>query len=327
MLKISLCMIVKNEEHNLRRCLGSVQGYVDEIVVIDTGSTDYTVSIAREFAALICKAPWEDDFSKARNLALERAGGDWILIMDADEELPLSTSKQLRTLADQPDVEAWTFSIISLEKVGDAESGTKHPGLRMFRNRPDYRFEGIVHEQIMPSILRSGKKEGNVLVKHSNLVIFHYGYIDSVRRQKATQRNIRLLKKELERLPCNSYVNFNMAVSLHTLGLLEDALCYYKLAMQYAGAGPVGHKPVLYRNYASCLIDYGEFVRALELIDEGLALYPDYPELHYLKGQVYQETGLYDQSRKWYSQCLQFSNVSSDYVITQGVTGDLARRI
>ena len=86
--RITVCLIVKNEEQFLAQCLKSVRGFAAQIVVVDTGSTDRTVEIAREFGAEIYSFAWCDDFAAARNAALEHATGDWILMLDADEELP-----------------------------------------------------------------------------------------------------------------------------------------------------------------------------------------------------------------------------------------------
>ncbi|MFN4149737.1 MAG: glycosyltransferase family 2 protein, partial [Candidatus Sericytochromatia bacterium] len=94
--KLSLCLITKNEEKNIARCLDSVQGIVDEIILLDTGSTDKTVEIAKNYNAKIFYSDWENDFSKARNESINKATGDWILILDADEELKEEVKGQIR---------------------------------------------------------------------------------------------------------------------------------------------------------------------------------------------------------------------------------------
>jgi len=94
--KLSACLIVKNEAHCLARCLESLVGLVDEIIVVDTGSTDATQEIARQYTQQIFTYPWRDHFAEARNIALQQATGDWILIIDADEVLPAESARQIR---------------------------------------------------------------------------------------------------------------------------------------------------------------------------------------------------------------------------------------
>lgn len=111
--RISLCMIVKNEAHNLQRCLASVAGAVDETIVIDTGSTDATCEIARAFGARVRTFPWNDNFSDARNASLELATGDWVLVLDADEALAEESKEVLRRLTAVDGVEGYFIKIIN----------------------------------------------------------------------------------------------------------------------------------------------------------------------------------------------------------------------
>jgi len=122
---LSLCMIVKNEEANLSRCLDSVKDIVDEIIIIDTGSTDNTVRIAESYGAKVFSIQWNDDFSEARNASLEKANGKWILLMDADDELAQEDRHKVRDLL-VDGIEGYFFKTISY--VGKA------PGVEMALN-------------------------------------------------------------------------------------------------------------------------------------------------------------------------------------------------
>ena len=106
-------MIVKNEESNIERCLSSVRDYVDEMLVLDTGSSDLTPLLAREQGAIVRFGQWENDFSKARNQSLQQARGEWILYLDADEELQPETGRELPRLANTCEAEAFAFKIIN----------------------------------------------------------------------------------------------------------------------------------------------------------------------------------------------------------------------
>ena len=97
-MQISSCLIVKNEAENIARCLESIKSISDEIIVVDTGSTDNTVEIAKSYGARIYFYEWDNNFSNARNFALEKATGDWIIFLDADEYFEENTPKELKNV-------------------------------------------------------------------------------------------------------------------------------------------------------------------------------------------------------------------------------------
>lgn len=318
---ITLCMIVKNEEQNIGRCLESVRGCVDEIVVVDTGSVDATPRIAETYGARVIHFPWSGDFARARNKGLEYATGQWVLVLDADEELPLETAAKLRILADTPDVEAWTFTVVSpLSSAVDAPR-LRHLNLRMFRNRKEYRFEGKVHEQVKPSIIRANPCAA---VKYSNLCIMHYGYLrDAVERRAKTMRNIALLKEALAEAPEDAFNNYNLAVSYFTLGDAESARRHYEIAYRRLDwCSPLA--AALCRNYGICLYEQGDYAAALELLDEGLAHFPDYPDLYFLQGQIFWDLGMLSQARTSFAKCTRFRKAPPEYTTLEGVTSFLA---
>ncbi|HWD18472.1 MAG TPA: glycosyltransferase, partial [Verrucomicrobiae bacterium] len=146
--RLSVCLIVKNEEAFLDACLASVRGLADQIVVVDTGSTDRTIEIARAHGAEVHAFAWCDDFSAARNAALERATGDWILSLDADEELLPAHRETLRREMANPDALAYRLPIIN---QGREDEGCSYVP-RLFRNAPGLFFLGRVHEQAFSSI-------------------------------------------------------------------------------------------------------------------------------------------------------------------------------
>ena len=150
---ISLCMIVKNEAHCLGRCLNSVHNHVDEIIIVDTGSEDSTVDIAQQYGAKVFHFPWRHDFAAARNFSLEQARGQWILYLDADEELEAPPENcSLRALTERSDVDAYYFDI---KNFSDNDELVRHINIRLFRNNPHYRFEGRLHEQILDAIMQA----------------------------------------------------------------------------------------------------------------------------------------------------------------------------
>ena len=185
---LSLCMIVKNEAALLGRCLASVQKAVDQIVVVDTGSTDTTVEVARRYGATVIQSDWRDDFSYSRNISIEHATGTWILWLDADDVVPESSITQIIELKKRSPDRVFGF-IVRNERPGN--TGTEFIQARMFPNSSDLRFERSIHEQIMPSALRKG-----LVMERCEVVVEHHGYAEPATLREKAARNVRLLLKE-----------------------------------------------------------------------------------------------------------------------------------
>ncbi len=195
---LSLCMIVRDEESDLPACLASARELVDEIVVADTGSTDGTVAVAERAGAHVVHAPWENDFAKARNASLAPARGRFILVLDADERLDAPDVASLRRRLASTKDEAFTIEIHSPLEGG---SVTVTPITRLFRNRPEHRYEGRVHEQILAAVARRAGTEG-LSPPPSGLRVQHHGYLAEARRKKAKgERNEALLRAAIADAP------------------------------------------------------------------------------------------------------------------------------
>ncbi|MEK3760263.1 glycosyltransferase [Paenibacillus sp. FSL P4-0338] len=281
---ISLCMIVKNEADNLARCLRSVRGTVDEIIIVDTGSTDATRSIARSFGARIIGLPWNGDFAAARNAGLALARGTWILVLDADEELEQGSREELLVCAKHTEYEAFFVRIHNHQGTERAsQTLTVNPILRMFRNRPGYRFSGIIHEQIAAVIVQ----ETPAAAMHmSTVVVHHYGYAAGVvERKDKISRNLGLLKQQLEESPGDAFQHFNLAVEYMRLGDYRQALKHIGTSLNLAEPG-TSYIHLLYKYKVRCLAVTGDYPGALEACGQGSLLFPDYPDLHHLKGAL-----------------------------------------
>jgi glycosyltransferase involved in cell wall biosynthesis len=205
---ISLCMIVRDEERFLARCLGAARSYVDEICVVDTGSTDRTVEIARSFGARVRTIAWPSSFAKARNASLDMATGDWILFLDADEVLRAETAAPLRAIADNPRIAAAHL------RVANHYDGGKRIDcliLRLFRRAPEHRFTGAIHEQVLDGVLATAAKTGQSIVE-TTITIDHYGYAEDVRSaKKKDERNRVLFETAVREEPANAYLWFKYA--------------------------------------------------------------------------------------------------------------------
>lgn len=184
---LSVCMITKNEEHNLPRALKSVCGLASEIIVIDTGSTDRTVDVARLFGARIGHTEWTWDFAAARNVSLADATGDWILVLDADEEITPQMRERLPgVLADVLD----SAVITSLLNMHNGQLTQRMDTVRLFRNFRGIRYRGRIHEQVLPSVADIG---GRAVWR--DLPLLHFGYTpEEDERKDRRDRNLRLLE-------------------------------------------------------------------------------------------------------------------------------------
>jgi len=196
-------MIVRNEEKRLADCLNSAKDAVEEIVIVDTGSTDRTVEIAKASGARVVPYPWNDDFSAARNFALEQVNSDWVLQLDADEALEADDLPQIREFIQRDDLDAVFVAIHNYERGPEGQRRTVvHAYPRLFRCRPGIRYQGIIHEFLTDLNATA----------FSGIRIYHYGYDCSEEELKVQrQRNEAICLRHLERDPTNAIACFNLA--------------------------------------------------------------------------------------------------------------------
>ncbi|HEX4265320.1 MAG TPA: glycosyltransferase [Verrucomicrobiae bacterium] len=213
---LSVCFITRNEEKNIARALASVRGVADEIIVADTGSTDRTIEIAKAAGAVVCHFPWCDDFSAARNFSISHARGDWILWMDADEELLPESVNELRACLERSDALAFFLRFQDLKQADRLDYFSLMWHLRLFRRRDDLRFQGRCHPDFRPGIREIEARTG-LQVLLSNITIRHYGYLGTLTEAKL-RRAVRLLELELRERPGQLYYLIEYARTLAQLG-------------------------------------------------------------------------------------------------------------
>ena len=196
MMKLSACYIVKNEERVLRKSMESLRDAVDEFVVVDTGSEDDTVAIAKEFGASIYFLPWEEDFSKPRYLAVDKATGDWIIFLDADEYVSEETMGNLRSIFDGLPAETIDGLILSLRNIDVDHGGElliESYAIRIFPKREGLRFCGRIHEELR---LHGNSLSRLARLSSDELQLVHTGYSASLSPAKA-ERNLSMLLREM----------------------------------------------------------------------------------------------------------------------------------
>ena len=225
MTMLSICLIVKNEENNIGRCLSSLSQITNkEIIIVDTGSTDRTKIIANQYQAEIIDHKWNNDFSDARNIAMEYARGDWVLILDADEELAPNSYQNLKTDIMRPNIIGYR---LPLENVGSPLHGVNYVP-RLFRNAPGLYFIGKIHETIYASLLVAGE-QWNMKQDMGSTRILHHGYQpDQIKIKDKIKRNLELYEDALTELPDEPSILMNYAHDLNYDGQTEKSYEIFK---------------------------------------------------------------------------------------------------
>jgi glycosyltransferase involved in cell wall biosynthesis len=264
--RLSVCLIVKNEEQFLGQCLQSVRDIAHQIVVVDTGSTDQTIEIAKKFNAEVHFFAWNDDFSAARNEALKYVTGDWVLSLDADEELMPEHRHTILEEMQSTGVMGYRLPIID---QGLEQEGCSYVP-RLFRNAPGLFFVGRVHEQIFSS-LEVRAKEWGLENRLGRTALLHHGYrkevVDS--RGKAA-RNLRLLQLAIEELPGEPNLVMNLGLELIRSGQLEAGLEQYREALRLMSVLPSRQvapelRETLLTQLTTHLLGAGRFSEIVEL--------------------------------------------------------------
>lgn len=269
-------MIVRDEEDVLPRCLESVRGAVDEVIVVDTGSSDRSAAIARKYGAKVVEFAWCDDFAAARNAGLEQASGDWILFLDADEALEQAAREQLRSWTAVSGCDGLFLNIHNY--TGSGQQGvTVNPVLRLFRNAPGHRFKGRIHEQIAAAIC---ERNPEAAFHVTDMVIHHYGYqTEIVERKDKVNRNVRLLQQAVAEEPGQPFHHYNLGVEYLRVGEAEQALESFGRARKMIDPTTTSYAHLLLKYEVRCLEHLQRWQEALDCVDGALELFPEYTDL------------------------------------------------
>lgn len=296
MKTISLCMITKNEEKNIRTCLESVKNYVDEIIIVDTGSTDKTIEIAKEYTNKVYNHKWNFDFSEARNKSLEKATKDWILFLDADEKMSTEQCVKLRNIIDNTQAEGL---FLRLENIVENKSLGDSVVLRAFKNNPLYRFRNKMHEQIIFSIEENGGYDN---IKPTNITILHFGYdpnVSNLEEKKA--RNIKILESYNEE-DKDGYFYYSLGNEYSRIDEAYKALEMYEKGIEYTDKNyhnnMPSYLPYLVVNLSKTFAYLNKYKLALNTIDNFQNKYSDFRDLYFLKCTYLMECGKISQSKE-----------------------------
>lgn len=309
MKTLSLVMIVKNEEAVLNRCLNSVKGIVDEIIVVDTGSTDRTKEIALSYDAKIYDYEWNDHFAEARNFALALSTSDWNLVLDADEYVVNDCANEIRSFINS---NAAIGRVKRVDSFKDKD-GIAHAYCFISRLFPrGLKYSGRIHEQVESTLPR---------IK-INVDLGHDGYFDS-----RSARNIPLLEMEMKEQPHNPYYHYQIAKEFRGIENFEQ--CYHHLSAAYKHlTRKENYYPNVVVDYLYAMISSGKLEEGLEVINAEATKLDDFPDFHFVCGQYYldlilsntaQYAHMLPQIEQSYLKCLQLGETDRyDSVIGTG---------
>lgn len=305
--RLTVCLITRNEERFVRQCLNSVRGMAQQIVVVDTGSTDRTADIARECGAEVHAFTWIDDFSAARNAALEHATGDWVLMLDADEEVTAEGRAKLEKHLTNPGVIAWRLPLVDAGR--ETEGASYVP--RLFRNAPGLHFVGRVHEQLFHS-LESHCQTFGLEHRPGEVQLLHHGYTPELMRDRnKTERNLRLLQAAIAEQPSEPQLHMYLGLELARAGRETEALERYREAFALLQALPPARvspelRESLLTQLATRLATAKQFDEITQALSSPLARTGGglTASLHYALGLACLELGQFKQAAEQMHLCL-----------------------
>ena len=295
-LPISVCLIVKNEEAYLDDCLKSVKDWVNEIIVVDTGSKDRTVEIAKENGAKVSYFEWIGDFSAARNESLSLATNPFILQLDADEEIIPSSIDWFRNEYPFKEYDGYYSLLHNLRDASSDEVLVSHRLIRFFRNHPEIRFKNKIHENIMVPSSRTSS---------SKIEILHKGYGKEINSAAKTKRNMDLLLANLKENPYDPYTHYYLSQSFSALGRTADA---YKACVKSLKLGinfPV--RSHVYRVIFMYLAN-NKKVDEFERMERTLADHKFFPEITFYKALLFNKLGYIEHSKKMFLEFIDIAD-------------------
>jgi glycosyltransferase involved in cell wall biosynthesis len=281
--KLALVMIARDEAHCIERCLSSVRGHVDEMLVLDTGSTDGTPELAHRAGARVASFAWRDDFAAARNAALEQADADWALVLDADEWL-VGGAAALRALRDSAPSSVGVVRVDNLYGP-DAQKASRSVSWLSRVLPRGARYEGRIHEQ--PEAVWPRRR--------LDVTICHDGYLDAPMQRKHG-RNERLLRLALAEQPGDGYLHYQLGKDLELQARYADAVPHYARADALAGAAePWRHDLLLRRLFT--LKKLARHDEAVQLAQAEQLRFGDSPDYCFALGDLLLDWAAHEPAR------------------------------
>lgn len=322
--RLSLAMIVRDNEDTIEAAMRSIKPWVDEMIVVDTGSKDQTPDICRDLGAKVFEFPWCDDFSAARNESLKHCTGDWIFWMDSDDVIDEGNGRALRALLAQAIPETMLGFVVQVHCPNRRNDGTMDKTVvdhvKLLRNRPDLRFEGRIHEQILPAI-----RAANGDVAFSDLFVIHAGSDQSENgKARKIERDLRILHAELEEQPEHPFVLFNLGMTYADIDEHDKAIDYLLQSINLSDPGQSQVRKAYALLVGSCM-QANRIDEAWQACANGRALFPKDPELLFREGMIHHHLGRLHQAARAYLAALSNDDDRHFTSIDPDIVGNKAR--
>lgn len=308
---LSLCMIVKNENQNLKKCLSKVKPIVDEIIIVDTGSTDNTKIIALEFTKKVYDFKWCNDFSIARNFSISKATNEWVLVLDADEFVESFGEQSILEIINSED-NMKTIGRIKRINIMEDSLGIKKGSERISRlfNKKYFHYEGTIHEQVT-TIEKESYKTIPV-----DITINHIGYTnEELNRTNKLDRNIDLLKKAVEDNSEDPYLCYQLGKSYYMLKDYEKSCEYFEKALLFSLDYRLEYVEDLIETYGYSLINSGKFSEAMR-IEEYREYYKNNADYDFLMGIIYMNNAKFNLAVESFLKCTEYETSKMEGVNT-----------
>lgn len=301
MKPFSVCIIAKNEEKNIERCLQSIRHFDCEIIVVDTGSTDKTKEIAAQYTKNIFDFTWINDFSAARNFSISKASYDWILVLDCDEWVEESNPEEFMSLAREYPT---YIGRLKRKSYTGPNNSIYTDMVERFFNRRYYHYEGAIHEQVMPITSRP------LMAFIIPLTLLHSGYVGTPEElSEKRNRNMTLLQHELEKYPDDPYLYFQMGQEYYCLDDYKTAAEYYAKVLTFDLSPTLEYLRFTVQAYGNCLLNLNRVEEALQF-EQIYDSFCDVPDFVFLMGRIYYMSG---QLFKAMSEFIKASSMDNPY--------------
>lgn len=307
MLPISVCIIAKNEEKHIEECLKRLKPYHYEIVLVDTGSTDRTLDIAARYTDSVYHFDWIDDFSAAKNYAVNKASNDWILSIDCDEYVEGIEEPALQKLMTQFPQNAGRI-LIRNRLTENGQVSFEQVRVTRFFNRKFFHFEGAIHEQVE-------YRDNTILSKSvfpAPITALHVGYDGTEEEMHAKSlRNIALLERELEQTGPDAYLYYQLAQSCMKLKDYEKAYEWFNLGLSMDVNPELDYVQAMVTSYGYCLLAMKRYEEALQLLNiyDVFAVTADFV---FLMGLIYMNNALFNEAIEEFKKCTTVEQFSTE---------------
>ncbi len=321
-MRISACVIAKNEENNIVKCLNSMKPIVDEIIVVDTGSTDQTVVLAKDCGALVYSFEWQDDFSVAKNFAIEKAKGDWIIFLDVDEyvsEECISQIKDCLLKIEKQAIDAIMCQLVNIDIDNDNRVKDTFSAIRIFRNAPEIGYKNAIHEELV-------SKKNNKLrlaILTDEIKIFHTGYSSSIVEGKL-KRNLEIILADINKNGKEERYYRYLCDCYHGLKEYEQAVKYAKLHLA-SNQTSVHSESIVYLKMLYAMTQTNTPIDLIQKeFENTMKIFPQMPDFYAQYANFLFDQKLYTMAITYYLKSIEVYKKNTDTQMASSFAGKLS---